>query len=247
MKYNSLYMTALAIVMAVAFSSCKKNIIWVPTDPPDPNIIMTTSKSGVVSIKMQGTGSAEIDWGDGEKSGVVFYHNIPVEFTHNYSGSSPKTIKITYGGSVTHFNCSSLELTNLDVSNAPTLKELRCSVNQLTSLDLSKNSALTVLSCSINQLQGILDVSKNTALIELWCNWNRLTGLNASGLDALIYVECSSNYMDTAALNALFGTLNSAPGMKTIFIGNNGPNYNGIGTNGCDRNIATGKGWTVGV
>lgn len=248
MKYHSLYFTAFFIAIAVAFSSCKKkpDEPTPPTPTPDPNIIMTTTKSGNASIRMQGSGSALIDWGDGGYSGVVFFHNIPVECTRNYSGSSLKTIKIT-GDGITHLNCSSLELTNLNVSNAPTLTNLSCSVNQLTILDLSKNSALTVLNCSINKLQGTLDISKNTALIELWCDWNQLTGLNVSGLNALTWVECSNNYMNAAVLNALFGTLNSTSGEKNINIGNNGPNHDGSGTNGCDRSIATGKGWVVGV
>jgi len=49
------------------------------------------------------------------------------------------------------------------------LDTLDCSTNQLTSLDVSNNTALTSLWCAENQLTS-LDVSHNTALAGLNCS-----------------------------------------------------------------------------
>jgi len=78
-------------------------------------------------------------------------------------------------------------------------------------------------------------------LTILTCHANQLTGLDVRELNALISLSCGVNKMDAAALNALFGTLNSTsvPDVKIIYIGSN------PGTNDCNRSIATNKGWEV--
>ena len=82
---------------------------------------------------------------------------------------------VTIRGDVTFLNCSSNQLTTLDVSKNTALKGLYCYNNQLTALDVSKNTALTELDCSKNQLTA-LDVSKNTALTYLDCSGNQIKG-----------------------------------------------------------------------
>ena len=52
------------------------------------------------------------------------------------------------------------------------LSFLNCSSNQLTNLDVSQNTALTGLYCDDNQLTN-LDIAKNTALIALGCGGNK--------------------------------------------------------------------------
>ena len=222
MKLRLFYLLILVIATVFAFSSCDEP--YEPPPPPEPNIIMTTAKSGMVSIQMRGSGSAEIDWGDGTKDGVFFYNNIPETWTNNYADSSVKTIKITgVNVKITFLDCGNNGLTSLDLANVPALTELRCYANKLTTLDLSKNSALTTLNCYDNELKS----------------------LDTSGLNALKELHCNFNFMNVAALNALFGTLNSTPVVKYIYIGNNGPNHDGSGTEGCNKSIAEEKGWLV--
>jgi hypothetical protein len=84
-----------------------------------------------------------------------------------------------------------------------------------------------------------LDVSRNTTLTQLWCSSNQLTSLDVSKNTALTYLDCRSNQLTNSALNALFETLHSNPGYKTIYIQDN------PGTNNCDQSIATNKEWTV--
>lgn len=54
-----------------------------------------------------------------------------------------------------YLNCSSNELTALDVKTNTALMTLYCESNKLTALDVSHNTALTVLGCSNNQLTAL--------------------------------------------------------------------------------------------
>ena len=94
------------------------------------------------------------------------------------------------------------------------LASLNCSSNQLTVLDISKNTALKTLQCSSNQLT-ILDVSKNTALKTLQCSFNQLTALDASNNTALIYLNCSSDQLTILDLSQ-FSALTSLTLDKSI-------------------------------
>ncbi len=68
-------------------------------------------------------------------------------------------------------DCSSNQLTNLDISNNTGLTYLYCFANQLTNLDISNNTGLTYLYCFANQLTN-LDISNNTKLTYLDCTHN---------------------------------------------------------------------------
>jgi hypothetical protein len=56
-----------------------------------------------------------------------------------------------------------------------------------------------------------------------------------------------SNLFTATALDALFNTLNSNPGTKTIYIANNPRSGTDVnkGTSDCDPSIAINNGWTV--
>ena len=94
-----------------------------------------------------------------------------------------------------------------------------CILEQLTSVDVSENAELIYLNVSVNRITS-LDVSQNPALEVLDCGWNELSRF---------------------ALNDLFETLHSNEGTKKIIIAGN------PGTNSCNENIATDKGWTIAI
>ncbi|MDR2886429.1 MAG: hypothetical protein LBV26_00240 [Bacteroidales bacterium] len=82
-------------------------------------------------------------------------------------------------------------------------------------------------------------MTNNTALIQLGCERNKLTVLDATNNTALRYLNFHINSFDITELNALFNTLHSNHvSKKTIYIHDN------PSTNGCDKTIATAKGWT---
>ncbi len=89
-------------------------------------------------------------------------------------------------------NCSTNNLTALDVSRNTKLERLDCGCNAITSLVVVRNTALKSLICYGNQL-GSLDVSRNTALQELNCFECGLTALDLSRNTALEYLECGCN------------------------------------------------------
>ena len=86
------------------------------------------------------------------------------------------------------------QLTRLEISRMPKLKELYCQKNQLTQLELSELPALQELYCNGNQLTQ-LDIKDLSTLKQLYCNSNQLTSLDVSGNPALWYLECSENQL----------------------------------------------------
>ena len=181
-----------------------------------------------VLIDLTGNGKAIIDWGDGSKE----THELKSEFwgwdksgniKHSYFTKSVHTITIT-GKDVTRLNCSNIGVEKLDVSKNKALIFLHCSDNQLTSLNVSKNTSLEILYCSKNQLTS-LNLIGNIALKELWCGNNQLSA---------------------AALDILFGTLNTTLNLEVTKITNKIITILGNpGAYTCNRSIAEVKGWTM--
>lgn len=132
-----------------------------------------------------------------------------------------QNMEITSLEGIEHFtqlnflNCSSNQLTDLDLSKNTNLEELDCGGNLLTELDLSKNTKLTKLVCHTNDLTK-LDLSANKALTsvnvrdnaiaelnisncgsltQLLAEENALTRLDVRGNPALAHLECASNQL----------------------------------------------------
>ncbi len=171
-------------------------------------ITMTTAKTGLVEIRMAGTGPATIDWGEGSvPTEIEALSNSVIKYTHTYSSSTPRTITIT--GDVVSLECSSNQLTALEVGNSPALVFLGCTYNKLTALDVSKNVALTELYCFNNQLAS-LDISGCSALIDFVCDYNQLPVLDVSNNLVLESMRCVGNRIDVldvsknTALTALY-------------------------------------------
>lgn len=137
---------------------------------------------------------------------------------------------------LTILDCECNRLQFLTVS---ALRELYCGSNRLTSLNVNNDTALTKLYCDFNQLTD-LDVSNNTALTILSCSVNQLKSLDVSNNAALTILSCDSNRLSVDGLSSLFDTLHS----NTVSESNIHIDCN-PGTDGCNRSIATAKGWTV--
>ena len=90
--------------------------------------------------------------------------------------------------------CQENQLTQLELSDLPALRKLYCNGNQLTQLELSNLPALGQLYCNGNQLTS-LDVSENPALWHLNCDDNQLTSLDVSGATALMNLYCDDNQL----------------------------------------------------
>jgi len=189
-------------------------------------IKMITEQSSA-SFLLCGSGVATVDWGDGsekvtltlnECSSYINYlsNQGATNFRHTYPSETIRTITIS-GDNIMGVQCYS-SITSLDVS--------RCT--ELTKLIVEDNRRLTSL-----------DVSKNTNLTQLWCIQTQLTSLDVSKNRALTDLNCGGNPLSSSALNALFGTLHSNTGEKSISIA-----YT-AGEIDCDKSIAAAKGWNV--
>lgn len=95
-----------------------------------------------------------------------------------------KAPQITIRGHVTGLDCSEAQLTELNVSQMPTLTKLWCNNNALTALDTRTLADLEILQCIGNQLTE-LDITANKKLLELDCSENKLTQIDLSSCEKL--------------------------------------------------------------
>ncbi len=133
-----------------------------------------------------------------------------------------KTIKIK--GKVTLLNCSVLMLTAIDVSKAPSLRDLDCSSNRLTALDVSKNTELTDLEIFHNKITEI-DLSNNKNLTYLGVAANKLTSLNLANNPKLTLMACFFNAIKGEEMTKFINSLPTMPGeeMGRLYIVNSVP------------------------
>lgn len=98
------------------------------------------------------------------------------------------------GMNIINLDCSSNQITDIDVTGLPNLITLGCVNNQLTTLDLSKQNVdkFLNLSCSDNKLTSLkIDQFKN--LQGLSCSDNQLTSLNITAYSTLLSLNYSNN------------------------------------------------------
>ena len=102
--------------------------------------------------------------------------------------------EIKYFTALEDLDCSSNNLTSIDISNNPALEDLSCSSNKLTTIDVSMNNALKELSCNSNLLSS-LDVSANPDLKYLHCKRNQLSSLTIGNNATLVMLYCDDNLL----------------------------------------------------
>jgi hypothetical protein len=148
---------------------------------------MTTTKTSA-SFSTTNTGTMYVDWGDGTTN----TYTSAITRKHTYTDTLPAHTITAQARKITYLQCSNNNLTELDVTQCPSLTKLWFGGNQVTELDVSKNTALNELQCWHNQL-GSLDVSSNTALASLHCYVNNLLSLDLSSNTALTELYCHNN------------------------------------------------------
>ena len=224
------------------------NFTWQATYAPK-EIGITTTKGKFFAIKW-GENSA-VDTITGTDSIHTIYHfynyygspSNPVFFTVNIEALSSDcrfsafdcrfgliTVLETNCSALTHLDCSSNRLSELEINECIALeylncdynsliildltknivlRELRCSWNQLTTLELNNNPNLTVIGCGYNQLR-VLDVTKNIALEILGCDYNQLSVLDVTKNLKLWSLGYSNNQINVLDLN---------PNMESMVLG----------------------------
>ena len=177
----------------------------IKTDSNDASVITMTTESPKMKIFMAGTGTCNIDRGDGSEIETVNLCEFEEDFNDAdkrgkfgfclNSDIASRTVTIS-GENITHLICSGNRLTGLDVTQNPALVGLACGVNRLSTLNVGSNTAMNWLNCADNRL-STLDVSQNTALSGLNCAKNQLTDLDVSRNTELKQLDCSKNQLST--------------------------------------------------
>ncbi|WP_264566129.1 T9SS type A sorting domain-containing protein [Flavobacterium sp. N3904] len=122
----------------------------------------------------------------------------------NCSSNQLSSLDVSKNTDLNNLSCYSNKLTSLDIYKNLNLKWLWCVFNQLTNLDVSKNLFLQSLFCYGNELTA-LDISKNLALQNLWCQSNQLTALDISKNTALTSLNCSINQLTSLDVSKNLG------------------------------------------
>lgn len=118
----------------------------------------------------------------------------------NCSSNNLSTLDVSQNTALEYLDCDLNNLSTLDVSQNTALIELICEANNLTTLDSSKNMALEYLDCEANNL-STLNLGQNMALEFLYCNQNNLSTLDPSQNTALKVLDCSDNSLSTLDLS----------------------------------------------
>ncbi|MGZ0015944.1 T9SS type A sorting domain-containing protein [Yeosuana sp. AK3] len=117
----------------------------------------------------------------------------------NCSSNQLSSLDLSNNEQIGFLDCSENLLTSLNLGLAPDLYYLICSKNLLTSLDVSNYANLDVLSCEDNKLTS-LNVNI-TGLQLLYCQENLLTNLNLPNNSSLRVIFCDNNKLGSLDLS----------------------------------------------
>ncbi len=240
LNFFILWPASYAAVQALSDENIEKPVKGMVEKPAA--MVMTLIPSDTVRFYLSGSGSIDIDWGDGTES-EGYTCNDDGEFyavTHYFSANSPTAAVITVSGNnITGLECYDIQLMSLNVSQNTALTALDCCDNLLSDLDVSKNNKLERLVCSNNGLHSLY-IRENFMLAYLDCDDNELTDLDVSQNANLMYLLCRNNLFKTAALNSILNALHgNALLEKIVHIGEN------PGTDDCNIRPAIDNGWKV--
>lgn len=115
------------------------------------------------------------------------------------------------------------KVTELNVSNLPTLQYLYAPTNELTQIDLTKNIELLSLELSNNMLENI-DLSSNAKLTKLTLTNNKFSSIDLSKNAELVTIYLSENpikVVDFTANNKLKNIYALKCGLTDVKFGNN--------------------------
>ena len=133
---------------------------------------------------------------DSDKDGVLSDVEIDTVIEISVPDSGIADLKgVEFFVHLNKLDCSTNQLTGLDVSMNTELQTLICFENKLEKLDVNQNSMLEHLNCSQNELAE-LNVSYNSALNELLCAYNHLSILDISNNTELWSLSCYSNEIE---------------------------------------------------
>lgn len=221
MKKTTLFSLALAAGLALS---------PVLADAQSKVTLTTANEVGSEFSFVTNPGTVSVDWGDGTAVEVT---STGEPIKGNLKG---QTVTIT-SDNMWLLDCSSCNLTGLNVGEALDLRVLNCSENQLKNLEIYNSRDLVTLDCSENQLNSLsLTMLKN--LESLNCSDNELNSLSLSNQKLLKTLICSGNKLTNLGVS-------TAPDLETLWCQNNSLTSLSLGSNTklqslvCDDNKLT--------
>lgn len=218
MKKTTLFSLALAAGLALSPSLAGAQT----------KVTLTTAKTvGSEFTFVTNPGKVTVDWGDGK--------TVEVSTQGEAIKGELKGQTITISSNkLSFFDCSSNELTALNVEGGETLSTFFCSDNKLSALDLNSMRNLVHLDCSGNEVNYLgLTLLKN--LETLNCADNKLTNLTLNYQANLKTLICANN--DLSSL-----TVTSTSKLETLWCQGNSLKSLNLSSNGklqslvCDGN-----------
>lgn len=200
--------TLLSAVLMAGLSQVPLGGMAQETDTGELEVVkMTTNKAvGSEFAFTLNSGTVMVDWGDGNP--------VEVKSTGEPISGSLKGQTVTVSATkITYLDCSSTDLTALEVRDASSLRTLYCADNSLTDLSIQSNGYLEALDCSNNELKYI-SLSSQRKLKTLDCSHNNITSLGVGSATKLNTLICSDNNLSTL-------TLTSVPELTTLWCQNN--------------------------
>lgn len=189
--------TLLSAVLMAGLSQVPLGVMAQEVDSGEQEVVkMTTNKAvGSEFAFTLNSGKITVDWGDGNP---VEVQSTGEPITGNLKGQTV-TVSAT---KISYLDCSSADLTALEVSDASSLRTLYCADNSLTDLSIQSNGYLEDLDCSNNQLNYI-PLSSQRNLKTLDCSHNNITSLGVGVATKLNILICSDNGISNLSLNGL--------------------------------------------
>ncbi|TCK53212.1 gliding motility-associated-like protein [Flavobacterium sp. 90] len=123
------------------------------------------------------------------------------------SSSNISIIDLSKNTALTDLIMINCGLTHLDISKNVLLKYLNLFNNQFSTLDISNNTALEVLQLQRNKLSS-LDISQNILLKELDCSENQLATLDVFKNTLLNYFYCDENRLTSLNISTNTALIN---------------------------------------
>lgn len=204
MKKTTLFSLALAAGLALSPSLADAQT----------KVTLTTEKAAGSEFSfVTNPGSVTVDWGDGNA--------VQVSSTGDPIKGELKGNTVTISSNYLWLlDCSSNDLTALDIESGSYLKSLFCADNKLSKLDLNSSRNLETLDCSDNELASLgltllrslkslncanngistLTLSNQTQLKTLICSGNKLSNLVVSTASSLETLWCQDNSLKTLNL-----------------------------------------------
>jgi hypothetical protein len=206
MKKTTLFSLALAAGLALSPSLAGAQT----------KVTLTTAKTAGAAFSFTtNPGTVTVDWGDGKPvsitstgepiQGDLKGQTITVSADNLWfldcSSNELTAINVADGSSLSTFFCSDNKLTTLDLNSMRNLVNLDCSGNEVSYLGLTLMKSLETLNCANNQLTS-LSLSGPSNLKTLICSGNKLSSLTLSTVSALETLWCQDNTLKTLNLSS---------------------------------------------